>query len=181
MVSIDASKAFDKVNRTILWTKLLKKVGFQLTNMIKRYYMVSEASVTNCGLMSRKFKTTIGVKQGGPLSPRLFALYIEDLLIQLVDSNLGVKIGNLLVPVIAYADDIILLSSNKEDMQKLLNITSQFGEENELKFNESKTNYMLFTAPGLRETKTEEQLLLKLNNMPLNKVSTSKYLGYCLD
>ncbi len=42
------------------------------------YYEKSMVIVQNDGEYSKLFDTTIGVKQGGPLSPRLFAIHIED-------------------------------------------------------------------------------------------------------
>lgn len=80
MVCIDASKAFDKVCRPYLWCKLYKKLGYELMTLIKNYYGATKAMVKNNDEMSERFATSIGVKQGGPLSPRLFALYIEDLI-----------------------------------------------------------------------------------------------------
>ena len=74
----DFSKAFDKVNRVLLWLTLYNKIGHTLTTSLLKYYSISKAYVLLDGEMSSIFNTTIGVKQGGPLSPRLFAIYIEN-------------------------------------------------------------------------------------------------------
>jgi len=44
---------------------------------------------------SKMFKTTIGVSQGGVLSPLLFSIYIDNLLNLIQKLNLGIKIGSL--------------------------------------------------------------------------------------
>lgn len=48
-----------------------------LVMSLNNYYVESYALVTNNGQISNMFKTSIWVKQGGPLSPRLFAEYVE--------------------------------------------------------------------------------------------------------
>ena len=46
--------------------------------------------------------------------------------------------------VILYADDILLMCDNYASLQKILNITEEFGKKWELKFNPTKTVYMEF-------------------------------------
>ncbi len=60
--------------------KLIGKIDYQIWMILYRYYWESIAFVHMDGEnLSEIFTTTNGVKQGGPLSPRLFAIYIEDL------------------------------------------------------------------------------------------------------
>ncbi len=87
--AIDASKAFDKVNRWTLWLMLHKRVGYEIMYLLKKYYDASSAYVINKGETSDQFKTSIGVKQGGPLSPRLFAIYVQDLEVIINSSGIG--------------------------------------------------------------------------------------------
>ncbi len=64
--------------------------------------------------MSRKFTTTRGVKQGGPMSPFLFASFIDEILVELAKQKGICHINGIITGEIAYADDILILTESKE-------------------------------------------------------------------
>ena len=80
------------------------------------------------------FAVLCGVRQGGVLSPALFALYVDDLVSQLRDSGYGVHVGSLFVGCVLYADDIVLLSESCDGLQKLVNICDTYGDVWDIKF-----------------------------------------------
>ena len=92
------------------------------------YYNDSMALISNNNEYSDIFKTSIGVKQGGPLSPRLFAMYIEDLITEIETSEAGIKIKDMKIDIIMYADDILLVSDSQCKLQVLLDITQKYGK-----------------------------------------------------
>ena len=51
------------------------------------------------------------VKQGGVLSPILFTVYINELLLKLEEEGIGCRVGNYYAGCLAYADDLTLLDS----------------------------------------------------------------------
>ena len=77
---LDFSKAFDKVNRQILLNKLKQKLNPYVWGALYDYYSKSTIAIRNNGTLLNDLKTTIGVKQGGPLSPKLFAVYVDELI-----------------------------------------------------------------------------------------------------
>ena len=117
--------------------------------------------VMNNGEYFNIFKTNIGVKQGGPLSPRLFAMYVEDLITEVESSKSGIKIQDIKVDIIMYADDILLISDTKESLQMLLNVTQRYGHKWEIKFNHDKTVYMELGKLNLKKKKRKYQNLMK--------------------
>ncbi|CAF1075729.1 unnamed protein product, partial [Brachionus calyciflorus] len=109
ITAIDASKAFDKIDRNILWQKLITaQIHPAIIRSIINYYNESLMMVTNDNEYSVPFKTSIGVRQGGVLSPKLFSIYIEDLIIKVEELKAGIKIGDQTVSIILYADDIVV-------------------------------------------------------------------------
>ena len=73
IISIDAEKAFDKIQHPFM-TKTLQKAGIEGTclNIIKTIYDKATANIILNGEKLKAFPLKSGTKQGCPLSPLLF-------------------------------------------------------------------------------------------------------------
>ncbi len=115
MVSLDAEKAFDRIEWDYL-INILERFGFGLkfVSWIKLLYATPKASVRSNNIISDPFSLCRGTRQGCPLSPLLFAIAIEPLAIALrTDSEVqGIFRAGLEQKVSLYADDLILFLSN---------------------------------------------------------------------
>ena len=89
------------------------------------------------------FSLQNGVKQG-VLSPRLFNIYLDELLCRLKRSGMGRYYGNVYVGFLAYADDVVLLSPTLGSLKEMLNICEQYSSDFNILFNASKTKLMVF-------------------------------------
>uniref|UniRef100_A0A8C3WBH2 RNA-directed DNA polymerase n=1 Tax=Catagonus wagneri TaxID=51154 RepID=A0A8C3WBH2_9CETA len=78
ILSIDAEKAFDKIQHPFL-IKTLQKVGIGGTylNIIKAIYDKPRADIILNGEKLKEFPLTSGTRQGCPLSPLLFNIVLE--------------------------------------------------------------------------------------------------------
>jgi len=56
---------------------------------------------------------TNGVKQGKVLSPVLFCVYLNELLLALSAANVSCYVGDYFVGALAYADDLVLTAPSK--------------------------------------------------------------------
>ena len=172
---LDASKAFDKVLHNGLFLKLLKKnVSPGFVRLLQNWYSKLHASVLWNGVIGPVFTVHCGVRQGGILSPLLFAIYIDDLLQELRISGYGVHIGSLFVGAVAYADDICILSCSCYGLQKLLDICSEYGIKWDIRFNPVKSQLMTFGGNNPVNT------VVSLGDKVVQWVSKVKYLGMYL-
>ena len=124
---IDFKSAFDAVPRNALMYQLTQ-LGIEknLYDAISGLYQHTEAQALANGVKSDTFEIERGVAQGCPLSPTLFAVYINSLLIKIKNSGLGTDIDGFKLGALAYADDIVLLADSPDDLQKLTNICQQW-------------------------------------------------------
>ena len=107
-------------------------------------YVNHRARVQWNGVCSTVFAVLNGVKQGAIISPIMFCVYIDDLLLLLVKSEVGCFIGNWFVGVLAYADDIVLLAPSASAMRAMLHRCDTFAEQFNVIFNVSKSRCMFF-------------------------------------
>ena len=66
------------------------------------------------------FTISNGVKQGGVLSPVLFSIYLDQLIVQLRLLGMGCYMNGLFTGVFIYADDITLLAPSRASMVLML-------------------------------------------------------------
>ena len=129
-VLVDLSKYFDTLNHELLMNLLRKNVhDKRVIELIKRYL---KAGVMENGLL---VKTEEGSPQGGPLSPLLANIYLNE-----YDQEMTRR-G---VPVIRYADDIVVLAKSKRAAERLLETTQRYLEGKlKLKMNVEKSKVVI--------------------------------------
>jgi len=71
---------------------------------------------------SRYFNLFCGVRQGGVLSPHLFAICIDSVYEKVAASDVGCRVKWACVSILMYADDILLLAPTVSALQRLLNV-----------------------------------------------------------
>ena len=79
--SLDVSKAFDKISHFSLYSKLMDRhVPVNIFKILYNWYCNSITSVCWNGVLSGMFALEAVIRQGGALSPVLFAIYVNSLL-----------------------------------------------------------------------------------------------------
>lgn len=172
VVSLDAEKAFDKVWRAGLFHKMKeKKVDLDTLKILKKYYDTSQGMIRLNGVISSRFDIKCGVKQGGILSPYLFNFFINDLIEECIEKNIGAKFEQLNLSIIVYCDDILLISPIEKHLQILINICGEYGYSWGIKFNPDKSSFISFGNQIYNDTK------FYINNNELKSTDCLKYLG----
>ena len=172
-VFIDYEKAFDRINRPLLWHKLIHEgVSSKFVRALKSMYDEVRACIRCNGSLPRSFNSYMGLKQGDPSSPLLFMMFINDLLDN-INSNLEnmFKLDDIILFMILYADDAVVFARSKENLQSILNDIELYCGIWGLNINTAKTKAMIFEKG--RHTTCD----LFLNNVKLEAVNFFKYLG----
>ena len=171
---IDYKKAFDSLDRASLWN-ILQHYGIpqKIINIIKAMYEKGGGNVMLKGKLSPFFEIKTGVRQGCLLSPFLFLMAIDWIMRECeakdgIQWSLTEHLNDL-----DYADDIAVLSTNKEQMQrkseKISNVSNKIG----LQINIPKTKILRINATT--------QAPIQLNGINLEDVESFDYLGSKID
>ena len=142
MAFIDLRKAFDSVWREKLWEVLReKKLGGKFLNIVKEMYRGNKRKIKVGRSETNWIPCNKGIKQGCVLSPMLFAIFLADLGSRLSKFK-GVKLGNADIQGLFFADDIVLLAENEENLRELLSTLIAFLDERRLDLNQAKSKIM---------------------------------------
>ena len=120
---IDLKKAFDSIPRPKLWSCLKSfGLGGKFSRLLQTLYSDHKCKAETIGGWTDWVHSKIGVKQGCVLSPLLFNLYLTKVEKALLQSNLGILVGNTKIPALFFADDMVLMAESEEDLNILLTI-----------------------------------------------------------
>ena len=137
-VLVDLSKYFDTLNHELLMNLMRKSIhDKRVIELIKKYL---KAGVMENGLL---VKTEEGSPQGGPLSPLLANIYLNE-----YDREMASR-G---VPVIRYADDIVVLARSPRAAERLMETTQRY-LEGKLKLKMNKEKSKVVSAFSIRNFK----------------------------
>jgi len=145
IASLDASKAFDRINHFKLYAKLIRAcLPKYFVNIVINWYskLIAKVRWNGC-YSSTAFTITSGVRQGGILSPVFFNMYVNCLIVRLRKLNLGCQVNSIFIGCIMYADDLLLISASIIDLQRMLDVCSEVGLNLGIKFNAEKSKCII--------------------------------------
>ena len=196
---VDLAKAFDTVNRELLW-RIMEKKGCppKFMSIIKSFHNGMTARVCAGGLLSDPFEVTVGVKQGCVLAPTIFNLYLSAITL-LARYNLSTddgitinyrldgsifnlrrlkattKTNTMHLFDLQYADDAAYTAPTCISLQNSIDIYESSYSAAGLQVNAIKTEILCcrFNQAEINEPPP----IFTLNNQQLKNVDTFKYLG----
>uniref|UniRef100_A0A5F9CTS4 RNA-directed DNA polymerase n=1 Tax=Oryctolagus cuniculus TaxID=9986 RepID=A0A5F9CTS4_RABIT len=171
IISIDAEKAFDKIQHPFMM-KTLSKLGLEGTflNTIKAIYEKPTANILLNGEKLEAFPLRSSTRQGCPLSPPVLEVLARA--IRQEKEIKGIQIGKEELILALFADDMILfLGDPKNSTKRLLELKEDFGKVAGYKINAQKSTAFVYTDNAM----AEEELL---RSIPFTIATKKiKYLG----
>ena len=138
IVSLDCTKAFPSVPRSVLWT-LLGRLGFPhvLCQALRAFYAHADVVWRLRGKYISRFswQPLKGVFQGCPLSVALFNVLLLPLALRIEHEVPGIN-------AFFYADDLTLTGSSEEDMGRALRLCEEYLQLLGIELNPSKTQFL---------------------------------------
>lgn len=170
-VFLDFSRAFETIDREILIEKL-HEIGIE-NNELNWYktYLANRTQTTKVGNQISKIKSNnFGVPQGSVSGAKLFNLYINNIETVIEHSQINM-----------FADDtmIYIISKDLKQAQTKLNIDlkniERWLSKMKLKINTEKTKYVIIN------NRQKEKIKISMQDMEIEQVKTTKYLGIIID
>jgi reverse transcriptase-like protein len=140
MCFVDLRKAYDSVNRELLWT-VMKEYGVseKIVKILQSLYDNTRAQVRVKGELSEYLSLKTGVKQGCVLSPLLFNIFLDWVMRRVLNvvGNKGIKIRfnkarkglnlrdkefteEMMLDLLMYADDMVVLGEDFDSVKKFM-------------------------------------------------------------
>ncbi|KAI3423537.1 hypothetical protein D9Q98_010669 [Chlorella vulgaris] len=182
LCAVDFEKAFDSVDRPLLWAALQRAgIGGTMLQAIQAMYADVPVCVRTEEGLSGCFQSVLGVKQGCPLSPLLFGIFLDDFeghIQQLGDAAALPQLAGRTVPPLLFADDMFLLSSSASGLQAQLHALQDYCNAKKLTVNAKKTQVMIMRpGGGSGNGKLAAGESFEYAGLPLEVASSTKYLG----
>lgn len=184
---IDFQKAYDTVPRHLLWAKLeAAGVGGWCLRAVQALYADVPMCVRTAEGCTETFQSLLGVKQGCPLSPTLFCMFVDDLAAA-VAAEAGAELPCLRdgrpVPPLLYADDLACLATTPAGLQHQLDRLEAFAASWGLTVNVGKTKVVVFegqqrrAAPASAQRPPNTGLSFTYGGAAIDTVDEFRYLG----
>ncbi|TWW73592.1 R2DM Retrovirus-related Pol polyprotein from type II retrotransposable element [Takifugu flavidus] len=170
MCFVDLEKAFDRVPRGVLWG-VLREYGVSgpLIRAVRSLYDRCQSLVRIAGSKSNLFPVRVGLRQGCPLSPILFIIFM-DRISRCSHGVEGIRFGDLRIASLLFADDVVLLASSARDLQLSLDRFAAACEAAGMRISTSKSEAMVLDRKKV-------ECLLRVKEEILPQVEEFKYLG----
>ena len=173
LICIDLIKAYDSVEREILWILMKEKFSFckEFINFFKNLYINATGQIVLNGEKTRPFPFEIGLRQGDPSSSYLFEIYLDPLIKYIEARITGIPIREAKVlKSAAYVDDTTFLANGSQDVLEVTRALRWYEQHYKLKIHKKKSNML-----PLSDNEKWKKSLENFSWLPV--VTSTKILG----
>ena len=170
MCFVDLEKAFDRVPRGALWG-VLREYGVTapLIRAVRSLYDRCQSLVRIASSKSDSFPVRVGLRQGCPLSPILFIVFM-DRISRRSQVMEGFRFGDARIRSLLFADDVVLLAPSSQELQLSLGQFAAACEAAGMTISTSKSEAMVLDRKRV-------ECPLQVGEEVLPQVEEFKYLG----
>ena len=173
MVFLDVTKAYDKAwLDAIMYVMHKEGLNTPEWDIIRKLNENLTANIQTKHGMTREIKITDSIRQGGVLSVLQYALMMDEISKEIKKKDLGIYIPSLgeKIGCLLWMDDVILITTEPEEMEEMLNTTDEIAGRYHIEFGEPKSKAMKIGGGKLKPA-------FKLGEMTLGYCDAYKYLG----
>ena len=170
---VDFEKAFDRVKWKYL-IEILEKIGVDERDikLIQDLYSKQKAVIRWGEELTAECNTEKGVRQGCPLSPLLFNIYIQQSINELEEMcDDGIIVNGNRVRSVRFADDQAMVANSERGLQRMMTKLNEVTQRLGMKINAKKTKVMCFS-----KTK-QKRVNIRIGEEKLEQVQSFTYLG----
>ncbi|CAK9798933.1 Retrovirus-related Pol polyprotein from type-1 retrotransposable element R2 (Fragment) [Anthophora plagiata] len=182
VLSIDLSKAFDKIHPLAIENSLISQgIDSHTVRYIMSTYSNVDTIIECHGQRSSPISMRRGVRQGDTDSPILFNIALDEF-VKSIDTSYGVNLGEAKIGCLLFADDIVLLSYTQHGMREHLHQLQSFLRKTHMEVNPSKCRALQLTRiSGTKRTTVDTKSYFSIHDIPiptLKVLQQLKYLGH---
>ena len=107
------------------------------------WYSVSHACVRVGSVITENIDIFSGVKQEEIMSPQMYNVYGDELMTKILYEILVCMIGDHKYSAVFCADDIVLISTSRSKMQRMIGICNEYGIQYGITFNAKKSKWFM--------------------------------------
>jgi hypothetical protein len=176
MLFIDFKQAYDTIKREKVYEAMRQMgIGEKLIRLVRMTLKETEYKVLANGQLSGKFKVKRGLRQGDPLSTVLFNITLDSA-VKASEIRGNGLIYNQLVQVMAYADDIVILTRTKNNLVQALSKLEKAARDKGLRINEGKTKFMEIECGSENKHNERFEVITEGSKYSFEKVHKFNYL-----
>ena len=172
---LDFENAFNSVDHAALW-RWLRRLNIPDIDLLQALYDRAHYEADLPYGRSARIHLMRGQKQGDKLSPLLFNLIFNSLILALRATGIGHRtVTGLRAPALGFADDLTLITSSEENMTRLLKVVEEFCGWSGMRIKLTKSVITAFDF-GLKQELPTEGILYK--GKPLVRLAAYESFPY---
>jgi hypothetical protein len=170
LLTLDAEKAFDKLNHEILFNKLYHNgIKGDMWVLLRNMHREMTTQVNWDNHLSENIYVNQSIQQGAKLSTSLYKCYNNAILDSVTEGGLGSHLGTISIATPTCADDILILANSECELQSIMDIIYHHTQRDLVKINPQKSDLICYNTSSERK--------VNIGDCKVSRSTCTKHLG----